>query len=115
MLSAPFFRHPMASAVPYRRQWVNIVMDMVLSVNFSVSLNGRKLEEFKTSRGIRQGDPISPYLFIIAAEGLSYFLKSRSQSLELKGLQVAPQAPHVNHLLFADDNLLFFRATNGGA
>ncbi|XP_073354033.1 uncharacterized protein [Aegilops tauschii subsp. strangulata] len=44
-----------------------------------VLFNGKKLEGFKPSRGIRQGDPISPYLFLIAAKGLSCLLKSRSE------------------------------------
>ena len=78
-------------------------------------LNGKKLEEFKPSRGIRQGDPISPYLFLLAAEGLSCLLKNVNQSSQMGGIQVAPSAPPVNYLLFADDSLLFFKANDGGA
>src|SRR4051812_10503024 len=86
--------------------WVHIVMGMISSVRFSVFFNGKKLQEFKPSRGIRQGDTISPYLFLIAAEGLLCLLKSQIQSPNLSGLLVAPQAPPVNHLLFADVSLL---------
>ena len=89
--------------------WVSIKMKMVTSVSYSVMFNGKKLEEFKPSRGIRQGDPISPYLFLLAAEGLSGLLKSRDPSSQLCGLHVAPLAPRVNHLLFANDSLLFSR------
>src|SRR4051812_15973980 len=96
----------------FNGQRVDIIMGMISSVRFSVMFNGRKLEEFTSSRGIRQGDPISPYLFLIVAEGLSCLLKSKNKSLKFSGLQVAPMAPPVNHLLFADDSLLFFRATN---
>jgi len=95
--------------------WVDIVMDMISSVKFSVLLNGKKLQEFTPSRGIRQGDPISPYLFLLAAEGLSCLLISSVQSPNLSGLQVAPLAPPVNHLLFADDSLLFVKANSVGA
>ena len=73
-----------------------------------------KLEQFNPSRGIRQGDPISPYLFLLAAEGLSCLLKSSSQS-SLLGIKVAPSAPAVSHLLFADDSLLLFKSSVEGA
>ena len=95
--------------------WVSIVMNMVRTVSFSILFNGSKLEEFKPTRGIRQGDPISPYLFLLAAEGLSCLLKSQSQSSQLSGIKVAPSAPSVNHLLFVDDSLLFCKASVDGA
>ena len=88
--------------------WMDIVMGMVKSVSFSTLLNGEKLEHFKPSRGIRQGDLISSYLFLLAAEGLSCLLKSSSQSSAFGGIKVAPTAPTVSHLLFADDSLLLF-------
>jgi hypothetical protein len=85
-------------------------MRLVTSVSFSVLFNGDKLDSFRPTRGLRQGDPISPYLFLLAAEGLTGLLKSRNQSSVLNGIKVAPLAPMVSHLLFADDSLLFFRA-----
>ena len=95
--------------------WIHTVMSMITSVSFSVLFNGERLESFSPSRGIRQGDPISPYLFLIAAEGLSCLLKHSSQSLVLGGIKVAPTAPVVNHLLFADDSLLLFKSSVQGA
>jgi hypothetical protein len=86
-----------------------MVMRLVTTVLFSVLLNVDNLESFTRTRGIRQGDPISPYLFLLAAEGLLCLLKSRIQSSSLSGIKVAP-SPMVSHLLFADDSLLFFRA-----
>ena len=99
----------------FNTKWVDIVMNLVSLVNFSVLFNGKKLEEFKPSRGIRQGDPLSPYLFLLAAEGLLCLLQSKSESSNLSGLQVTASAPSVNHLLFADDCLLFFKANGMGA
>jgi hypothetical protein len=66
------------------------------------------LDSFTPSRGISQGDPISPYLFLLAAEGLSCLLNSRIQSY-LSVIRVAASAPMVSHLLFVDDSLLFSR------
>lgn len=54
-------------------------------------------------------------MFLLAAEGLSCLLKSKSESSNLHGIQVAPTAPLVNHLLFADDSLLFFKENGVGA
>jgi ribonuclease HI len=98
----------------FDHHWISVVMGMVRTVSFSVLFNGQRLDEFRPSRGIRQGDPISPYLFLLAAEGLSGLLKS-NQSLHLSGIKVATSAPPVNHLLFADDSLLFFKASVEGA
>lgn len=99
----------------FNHQWVSSIMRVVSTVTFSVLFNGHRLENFKPTRGIRQGDPISPYLFLLAAEGLSCLLRSRGISENLVGIQVAPTAPPVNHLLFADDSLLFFKANIGAA
>jgi hypothetical protein len=74
------------------------------------------LDEFKPSRGLRKGNPIPPYLFLLAAEGLSGLLKQiHPSSSHLQGIKVAPTAPAVNHLLFADDSLLFLKARVEGA
>jgi hypothetical protein len=77
--------------------------------------NGGKLGQFKPSTGVRQGDPISPYLFLLVAEGLSCLLKHHSLSSELNGLRVASLAPMVSHLLFADDSMLLFKVDAGSA
>lgn len=90
-------------------------MCSVTTISFSVLFNGECLDRFQPTRGVRQGDPISPYLFLLAAEGLSCLLKARNQSSVLNGIKVDESAPTVNHLLFADDGLLFFRATRESA
>jgi hypothetical protein len=82
---------------------------LVSTVFFSVLFNGAPQGEFSFKRGIRQGDPISPYLFLLVVEGLSCILKVNDRSSTLHGVKVASSAPAVNHLLFADDSLLFFQ------
>jgi hypothetical protein len=99
----------------FSRGWVNLVMRLITTVSFSVLFNGVPHEEFRPSRGILQGDPISPYLFLLVAEGLSCLLKYFDQSSALSGIKVAPTLSAVNHLLFADDSMLFCKASVEGA
>jgi hypothetical protein len=63
----------------------------------------------------KTGEPNSPYLFLLAAEGLLCLLKSSVQSSQLGGIKVAPLALIVNHLLFMDYSLLFFKGSRDGA
>jgi hypothetical protein len=61
-------------------------------------------------RGLRQGDLVSPYLFLLYAEGFSAMLNKAEAERLLNGIKLAPNAPQVNHLLFADDSLLLLEA-----
>ena len=70
------YLHPIMVKLGFATSWINVVMNMIKLVSFSVLLNERDL--FKPTRGIQQGAPISPYLFLIAAEGLLCLLKFSS-------------------------------------
>ena len=63
------------------------------------------------TRGLRQGDPISPYLFLLCAEGLSAMLQRNEGGEVLRGVQVCRRAPRVSHLLFADYCIVFCKAS----
>ncbi|XP_074303811.1 uncharacterized protein LOC141638297 [Silene latifolia] len=90
--------------------WVQRVMAWVSTVTFLVLINGSPSEEFQTARGLRQGDPLSPYLFLLCAEVLSNLLRKAAVNGSLHGIRVAPHAPTISHLLFADDSIFFAKA-----
>jgi hypothetical protein len=92
-------------------KWTNWVMTCVRSIRFSIRINGRTLDPFCPTRGLRQGDPLSPYLFLFVGEALSSILKRETDGGRITPLKVARNAPGVSDLLFADDSLLFFKAT----
>lgn len=94
----------------FQSQWVQWIMTCVSSVRYSVRFNGVPSRSFSPSRGLRQGDPLSPYLFLLVADGLSTLLIHNEQLGNFQGLRVCRRAPNVSHLLFADDSLLFFKA-----
>ena len=90
-------------------------MTCVTSVRYSVKLNGTLLDLFAPSRGLRQGDPLSPFLFLFVADGLSTILKHEVNIGNITPVKICRRAPGISHLLFADDSLLFFEATQDQA
>lgn len=94
----------------FNNKFVSLIMNCVSSVSFSILINGIPKGNIIPSRGLRQGDPLSPYLFLICTEGLSQLLYNAERNRLLKGLSIAKNAPPISHLLFADDSILFFEA-----
>jgi len=90
-------------------------MACVKTVKYKVRVNSMETETFTPTRGIRQGDPLSPYLFLLVAEGLSSLLKGAEIREELKGVRVYRDAPAISHLLFADDSLILMESTRENA
>jgi len=68
------------------------------------------VEPIIPGRGLRQGDPLSPYLFIICAKDLSALIRNAESRGDLQGVRICRSAPRVSHLLFVDDCFLFFQA-----
>lgn len=91
-------------------KWINMIMLCVESARYNFRVNEELIGPVMPSRGLRQGDPLSPYLFIICSEGLSLLLQEAQGRGLIHGCRVARGAPAVTHLMFADDCLIFFKA-----
>eukprot|EP00253_Pinus_taeda_P019493 PITA_19493 len=96
----------MLLAFGFNPTWTRWISNLISSPSFSVLLNGTPSTPFRPSHGIRQGDPISPFFFVLMAEGLSCLLSSAISSLALKGISLHGHNP-LSHQQFVDDTMLF--------
>lgn len=95
----------------FDRKWIQWIMVCVRSVTYSVLLNGNLYGFIKPERGLRQGDPLSPFLFILCAEVLIHIMNTAERDGHISGLHLTQSFPSVQHLLFADDSLFLCQAT----
>ncbi|XP_074278244.1 uncharacterized protein LOC141601837 [Silene latifolia] len=87
---------------------VNLIMNCVTTVSYEILLNGAPLHPFKPQCGLRQGDPLSPYLFILCMEVLSCNIESAQREGKLQGFRLCRGVSLLTHLFFADDSVFFF-------
>jgi hypothetical protein len=99
------------SSMGFPTAMIQTIMKCVSTVSFSILINGQPSKTFFPQRGLRQGDPLSPYLFIICADVLSGLMSQAQSNHLIHGVKIAPGAPEISHLFFADDSLFFCRAT----
>jgi hypothetical protein len=88
-------------------KWVKLIMEFVKFVTYSMVINGNQLGHIIPSRGLRQGDLLSPYLFLVCVEVLSVMLQRVESIGAIMGVPTSKNGPRINHLFFADYNLLF--------
>ncbi|XP_018473662.1 uncharacterized protein LOC108844873 [Raphanus sativus] len=94
----------------FTRTWIDWVMKCVRSVSYTVLLNGQTHGHIQPQRGIRQGDPLSPFIFILCAEALVHVMNRAEQRGAIHGMKLTRKCPSVQHLLFADDSFFLCKA-----
>ena len=89
----------------FGHKWISWIKGCLSSARASVLINGSATKEFDITKGVCQGDPLSPFLFIIAMEGLNAAIKSACQLSLFKGVKVPNGGPEISHMFYADDAL----------
>ncbi|XP_071708244.1 uncharacterized protein [Rutidosis leptorrhynchoides] len=88
----------------FGKKWIKWIELYFKAATISILVNGSPTEEFKLERGIRQGDPLSPFLFIIAGEGLNLLYNEAIRKGLVRGVKIGKDIPF-SHLQYADDSI----------
>ncbi|XP_071694839.1 uncharacterized protein [Rutidosis leptorrhynchoides] len=94
-------------------KWRKWILTCFKSASISILVNDSPTNEFNLERGVRQGDPLSPFLFILATEGLNVLAKNAVEKRLFSGVEVGMNKVIISHLQYADDTI-FFGVWNDG-
>lgn len=90
----------------FHPRWQNLMMQYISLVTYSIRINGKLWDHITLSRGLRQSDLLSPYLFLLCAEGLSALIKKAISDRVMEGVSMCRGAPILSYLVFADDSII---------
>ena len=105
------FLYDMLHRMGFHNKWIKWIQGCLESATVSVLVNGSPTEEFKPSRGLRQGDPLAPFLFIVVVEGLVVLVRQVVKSNLLSGIKFGRKEVELSILQFADDSLFLCEDT----
>lgn len=109
------FLEAVLTKLGFHHKVVSLFMACVTTVSYQIAHAGRIFGEIIPSRGIRQGDPLSSYLFLICMEGFTALINDYERRGLIKGIKVARTAPAISHMFFADDTYIFCKANKENA
>lgn len=72
----------------FKEEWIRKILMCISSISFGVLINGKPSDPFRPSRGLKQGDHLSLYLFILCTEGLTYLLSTAVDSSLIIGVKI---------------------------
>ncbi|XP_074314329.1 uncharacterized protein LOC141649541 [Silene latifolia] len=103
------FLQAVLQKVGFPERMVKLIMNCVTTVSYNVLFNGAPLQLFTPKCGLRQGDPLSPFLFVLCMEALSCTLDKANFNGSLKRIRLCSGVQTLTHLFFADDAVFFLQ------
>ena len=94
----------------FNDKWISLMMNCISTVSYSILINEVSQGCIFPSRGLRQGDPLSPYLFLLCAKGLTGLIGEVVKNKKLSGISISRGCPTITHLLFIDDSVIYCKA-----
>lgn len=91
----------------FSKKWIGWIKECLSTVSYSILINGSPSGFIQPSRGLRQGDLLSSFLFIIGSEVISHLILREENLNHLEGIKISRGGLSITHLLFADDLILF--------
>ena len=92
--------------------WITLIKECISTVSYRILINGVATAPFHPTCGLRQGDPLSPYLFLFCMDILSRMTSLATDIGLFQGIRLHRSTPYISHLFFADDAMFFFKATS---
>ncbi|KAL5551253.1 hypothetical protein UlMin_001429 [Ulmus minor] len=105
------FLEKVLKAFGFHPVWVHRFITCIFTARMTLMLNGAPIHNFSPKRALRQGDPLSPYLFISAMEVLSRLINQKVETGLISGFGISRHTPPIHHLFFADDVFLLGKCT----
>ncbi|WZZ00338.1 hypothetical protein YC2023_072666 [Brassica napus] len=102
-------------AMGFDEVWIQRVMLCVSTVTYLTLINDQPFGCIQPERGLHQGDPLSPFLFVLCTEGLIHLIEQAVSKGLLQGIQFSENGPMIHHMLFDDDSLLICKAYSSQA
>ena len=106
-----YFLECLLKKMGFHSKWFDLMMECITIVSYSILIYGEPSHIIDCSRGLRQGDPLSPYLFLLCIESLHGLFTKAVASSGIRGISICRNGPRLTHLFFVDDSLLFCRAS----
>lgn len=106
------FIHKVLQAFHFPQNLIKVIMNYITSMSISILLNGSAMEPFNPLRGIKQGNPLSPYIFILCMEFLGHLIEKKCSEGSWCPLKASRGNVGISHLFFIDDLILFAKVNN---